>query len=114
MATVATVLVAAALIAAVFSAVHHAEVVAHQVGEPFGTLILAVAVTVIEAALIVSMMLAGGDKAAAIARDSTSISPHCANSSSSWKCSCNSRRRWPRAALPMRRPTCPTTPRSTM
>jgi Ca2+:H+ antiporter len=69
MATTATVLVAAALIAAVFSAVHHAEVVAHQVGEPFGTLILAVAVTVIEAALIVSMMLAGGDKAAAIARD---------------------------------------------
>lgn len=68
-ATVATLLVAAALIAAVFSAVHHAEVVAHQVGEPFGTLILAVAVTVIEAALIVSMMMAGGDKASAVARD---------------------------------------------
>jgi Ca2+:H+ antiporter len=40
--------------------VHHAEVVAHRVGEPFGTLILAVAVTVIELSLILSMMLAGG------------------------------------------------------
>lgn len=62
-------LVAAALIAAVFVAVHHAEVVAHRVGEPFGTLILAVAVTVIELALIVSMMLAGGTAANALARD---------------------------------------------
>ncbi|HZA96640.1 MAG TPA: ionic transporter y4hA, partial [Burkholderiaceae bacterium] len=50
-------IVSAALIAAVFAAVHHAEVVAHRVGEPFGTLILAVAVTVIEASLIVSMMV---------------------------------------------------------
>jgi hypothetical protein len=31
---------AAALAGAVFSAVHHAEVVAHKVGEPFGTLVL--------------------------------------------------------------------------
>ena len=46
--------------AAVIAAVHHAEVVAHRVGEPFGTLVLAVAVTVIEASLILSMMLAGG------------------------------------------------------
>jgi Ca2+:H+ antiporter len=38
---------AAALIGAVIAAVHHAEVVAHRVGEPFGTLVLAVAVTVI-------------------------------------------------------------------
>ena len=50
----------AGAIAAVLSAVHHAEVVAHRVGEPFGTLVLALAVTVIEVALIVSMMLAGG------------------------------------------------------
>ena len=50
---------ALALIGAVFAAVHHAEVVAHRVGEPFGTLVLAVAITVIEVALIVSMMLAG-------------------------------------------------------
>ena len=60
---------APALIAAVIAAVHHAEVVAHKVGEPFGTLVLAVAVTVIEVALIVSMMLAGGDEAAALPRD---------------------------------------------
>lgn len=57
----------AALIATVFAAVYHAEVVAHRVGEPFGTLILALAVTVIEVALIVSLML-GGDKAE-LARD---------------------------------------------
>src|SRR4051812_35206346 len=42
--------------AAVIAAVHHAEVVAHRVGEPFGTLILALAVTVIEVALIVTLM----------------------------------------------------------
>lgn len=58
-----------ALIAAVLAAVHHAEVVAHRVGEPFGTLILAIAVTVIEAALILSLMLAGGAGKAALPRD---------------------------------------------
>ena len=64
-----TLIGAPALIAAVIAAVHHAEVVAHKVGEPFGTLVLAVAVTVIEVALIVSMMLAGGDDAASLPRD---------------------------------------------
>ncbi len=58
-----------ALIGAVIAAVHHAEVVAHKVGEPFGTLVLALAVTVIEVALIVSMMLAGGPQTAALPRD---------------------------------------------
>lgn len=53
--------VAVGLVAAVVVAVHHAEVVAHRVGEPFGTLILAVAVTVIEVGLIVTLMLSGGD-----------------------------------------------------
>ncbi len=53
----------------VFAAVHHAEVIAHKVGEPFGTLVLAVAVTVIEVALIVSVMLTGGDAKAGLARD---------------------------------------------
>lgn len=62
-------LVAATLIAAVFVAVHHAEVVAHRVGEPFGTLILALAVTVIEVALIVSIMLSSGTASSALARD---------------------------------------------
>lgn len=57
------------LVGAVLAAVHHAEVVAHRVGEPFGTLVLAVAVTVIEVALIVSLMLSGGPEKAALARD---------------------------------------------
>lgn len=62
-------LIAVLLIAAVLAAVHHAEVVAHRVGEPYGSLVLAVAVTVIEVALIVSLMLAGGESANALARD---------------------------------------------
>jgi Ca2+:H+ antiporter len=57
-----------ALFATVFAAVHHAEVVAHRVGEPFGTLVLAVAVTIIEVALIISVMAGGADKAG-LARD---------------------------------------------
>lgn len=62
-------LVGATLIAAVLVAVFHAEVVAHRVGEPFGTLILALAVTIIEVSLIVSMMLSGGEGTSALARD---------------------------------------------
>ena len=54
---------------AVLAAVHHAEVVAHRVGEPFGSLLLAVAVTVIEVALIVTLMIAGGRGAETLARD---------------------------------------------
>jgi Ca2+:H+ antiporter len=57
------------LLAAVFAAVHHAEVVAHRVGEPFGTLVLALAVTVIETALIVSVMIAAPAEKAGLARD---------------------------------------------
>lgn len=53
----------------VFAAVHHAEVVAARVGEPFGTLILAIAVTVIEVALIVSLMISDPEGQAALARD---------------------------------------------
>lgn len=48
---------------------HHAEVVAHRVGEPFGSLVLAVAVTIIEVALIVTLMADGGDKSSTLARD---------------------------------------------
>lgn len=58
-----------ALIAAVFAAVHHAEVIAHKVGEPFGTLVLAAAVTVIESALIISIMLSGDGGPSTLARD---------------------------------------------
>ena len=61
--------VAACLAVAVFAAVHHAEVIAHRIGEPYGTLVLALAVTVIEVALIVSIMLSLGDAKAALARD---------------------------------------------
>jgi Ca2+:H+ antiporter len=62
-------LIALALAGSVFAAVHHAEVIAHRVGEPYGTLVLALAVTLIEVALIVSLMIAGGAEAAALARD---------------------------------------------
>jgi len=67
--TALAIAAAAALIATVFAAVFHAELVAHRVGEPFGTLVLAIAVTVIEVALIVSVMLSGGAGKAALARD---------------------------------------------
>lgn len=58
-----------ATVVAIFAGVYHAEVVAHRVGEPFGTLVLAVAVTVIEVALIVSLMLEGGADKSGLARD---------------------------------------------
>jgi Ca2+:H+ antiporter len=58
-----------ALGGSVLAAVHHAEVIAHRIGEPYGTLVLALAVTVIEVALIVSMMTGGGEATAALARD---------------------------------------------
>jgi Ca2+:H+ antiporter len=65
----AAMLLFAALLGAVIAGVHHAEVVAHRVGEPFGTLVLALAITVIEASLIVSLMLAGGEATAELARN---------------------------------------------
>jgi len=63
------VVVALFLVGAILAAVHHAEVVAHRVGEPFGSLILAVAVTVIEVGLIVMLMIGGGEGASSYARD---------------------------------------------
>ncbi|NAZ83397.1 ionic transporter y4hA [Kineococcus sp. R8] len=67
--TVVALLLAVFLGAAVLAAVHHAEVVAHRVGEPYGSLVLAVAVTVIEVALIVTLVAAGGPETASLARD---------------------------------------------
>ncbi|MEU4805351.1 ionic transporter y4hA [Actinosynnema sp. NPDC023587] len=67
--TVLVTIVAVVLAGTVLAAVHHAEVVAHRVGEPFGSLVLAVAVTVIEVALIVTMMISGGPDTASLARD---------------------------------------------
>src|SRR5256714_4238687 len=59
----------AALMGTVIASVHHAEVVAHRVGEPFGTLVLSLAITIIEVALIVSMMLSNPTGTAALPRD---------------------------------------------
>lgn len=57
------------LAASVLAAVHHAEVLARRVGDLFGALILAVAVTVIEVGLIIALMISSGPTAAALARD---------------------------------------------
>ena len=62
-------LMGATLIGGVLFAVHHAEVVAHKTGEPFGSLVLAICVTIIEVSLIISMMLAGHEGSQYIARD---------------------------------------------
>ena len=62
--------------AAVFAAVHHAEVLAVRLGEPFGSILLAIAVTIIEVALIVSIMLSGNAGSDAVARD-TVFSARC-------------------------------------
>ncbi|MCO8273158.1 ionic transporter y4hA [Actinoplanes sp. TRM 88003] len=67
--SVVVVIAACLLGGAVLAAVHHAEVVAHRVGEPFGSLVLAVAVTIIEVALIVTLMISGGEKTQSLARD---------------------------------------------
>lgn len=60
---------AALLGAAVFASVHHAEVLAVRLGEPFGSILLAVAVTIIEIGLIISIMSAGEAGSNAVARD---------------------------------------------
>jgi Ca2+:H+ antiporter len=59
----------ALLIFAILGGVHFAEKIACRVGEPFGSLILAICITIIEVALIVSMMLSGIDGSEFIARD---------------------------------------------
>lgn len=56
------------MLGAVFAAVHHADVIAHRVGEPYGTLVLTLAVTIIEVALIESIVLTPGSSPA-LARD---------------------------------------------
>lgn len=67
--TVVAVVLAVVLAGATLAAVHHAEVVAHRVGEPFGSLVLAIAVTVIEVALIVTLMITGASDTSTLARD---------------------------------------------
>jgi Ca2+:H+ antiporter len=56
------------LFGTVFAAVHHAEVIAERIGEPYGTLLLTLAVTVIEVALIATIML-GEKPVPTLARD---------------------------------------------
>ena len=68
-ASIPSALLGAVLVLIVIAAVHHAELIAHRVGEPFGTFVLAIAVTVIELGLIVTLMSAGGEDAATLARD---------------------------------------------
>ena len=63
------VIVAVLLGAAVLAAVQHAEIVAHHVGEPYGSLVLAVAVTVIEVGLIVTLMVSSKEDTSTLARD---------------------------------------------
>lgn len=57
------------LFASVLAAVHHAEVVAHKVGEPYGTIILAICITILEVGLIISFMLSGSEGSLTYARD---------------------------------------------
>jgi Ca2+:H+ antiporter len=83
--------VALVLIAAVLVAVHHAEVVPHRVGEPYGSLILAVAVTVIEAGLILSITASDGPQTATLARD-TVFAAVMITCNGSWGCRCSSGR----------------------
>ncbi len=65
-----SILMAITLLGTVVAAVHHAEVIAHRVGEPFGSLVLALAVTLIEVSLIVSVMLSDTSPAGStLARD---------------------------------------------
>lgn len=66
---VGSVLLGVLLGGAILAAVYHAEILAHYLGEPFGTLVLALAVTVIETSLIVSIMLSEGSGAQTLARD---------------------------------------------
>jgi Ca2+:H+ antiporter len=58
----------AIMLGAVFAAVELADVIAHRVGEPYGTLVLTLAVTVIEVALIASIVLTP-NSSPALARD---------------------------------------------
>lgn len=57
------------LAASVLASVHHAEVLAAKVGEPFGSIVLALAVTVIEVGIIIMIMSGGGAGVESLLRD---------------------------------------------
>lgn len=67
--SVPAVVLGVVLVAVVLASVHHAELIAHRVGEPFGSFLLALAVTVIDVGLIVTLMLQGGEGSATLASD---------------------------------------------
>jgi Ca2+:H+ antiporter len=69
MSTTLAIVCAPALMGAVIAAVHHAEVIAHRIGEPYGTLVLSISITIIEVALILTIMLEAGPEKATLARD---------------------------------------------
>jgi Ca2+:H+ antiporter len=66
---VTALLIFIVMLGAVIASVHHAEVIAHRLGEPFGTLVLALAVTVIETSMILSIMFTDSGKNASLPRD---------------------------------------------
>jgi hypothetical protein len=96
---------AVVLVATVFAAVWHAEVVAHCIGEPFGTLVLALAVTVIEVALIVSVMLACKAGSETLARDATLLGNNPSYSRDTEWHPRTARHAWPQLAGIDRHPT---------
>lgn len=63
------IIASAILILSVMAAVHHSEIIAHKVGEPYGTIILAISITVIEVSIIISLMMSGGKETVSLARD---------------------------------------------
>lgn len=67
--TIFQIIASILLILSVMSAVHHSEIIAERVGEPYGTIILAISITVIEVSIIVSLMFSEGSEAASLARD---------------------------------------------
>src|ERR1700704_3275021 len=62
------VVLLAILFGTVFAAVYHSELIAERIGEPYGTLLLTLAVTIIEVALIATIML-GEKDVPTLARD---------------------------------------------
>ena len=66
---ISNILGAILLFGSVLAAVHHAEVIAHKVGEPYGTIILAICIAILEVGLIISFMLSGSEGAMTYARD---------------------------------------------
>ncbi|KAA9345798.1 calcium:proton antiporter [Adhaeribacter soli] len=67
--TIFQIIASVLLVFSVMSAVHHSEIIAERVGEPYGTIILAISITVIEVSIIVSLMMSEGQEAVSLARD---------------------------------------------